>query len=218
MVLILRRDVSRLARIQLALLRIERAGVRDDGRKVAHDIEDGGGGFTPITFLSVLAGFLDEFLAALRDFGHAFVAFDAALLERKAIVVGENAEEVLEQGRARIGIGGESDGALFDDVDAGFVEVNGLASEETEKVLDGRRVVFADLELIGEVEARAIAVETMTGERDAVPLTKEFLCVGHDDIANDVVDFGEVGRGKLGEFGEDLEWGGTRPPRAATHF
>jgi hypothetical protein len=39
--------------------------------------------------------FLDEFLAAFGEFGHAFVAFDAALLERKAIVVGENAEEVL---------------------------------------------------------------------------------------------------------------------------
>ena len=157
-------------------------------------------------------GFLDEFLAALGDLGHALMAFDAALLERKAIVVGENAEEVLEQGRTGIGIGGETDGALFDDVDAGFVEVNGLASEETEKVLDGRRVVFADLELVGEMEAGAIAVKTMTGERDSVTLADKFLCVRDDDIANDVVDFGEVGRGKLGELGEDLE--GRRAMRA----
>jgi hypothetical protein len=94
-------------------------------------------------------------------------------------------------------------------VDSGFVEFNGLASEETEKVLDGRRVVFADLELIGEVETRAIAVKAMTGEGDAVSLEDEFLCVRDDDVANDVVDFGEIGRGKLGELGEDLE--GRRP-------
>ena len=154
-------------------------------------------------------GFLDEFLAALGDFGHAFVAFDAALLKRKAIVIGENAEEVLEQGRAGIGIGSETDGALFDDVDAGFVEVNGLASEETEKVLDGRRVVFADLELIGEMEAGAIAIQAMIGERDPVALEDEFLGVGDGEIPNNVVDLGEVGRGKLGELGEDLEGRGA---------
>ena len=197
-------------------LGIEWPGVWDDGREVAEELDDSAGLLLPGFFLFRFLDYFDEFLAALGDFGHAFVAFEAALLQGEPIVVGEDAEEVLEQGGTGIGIGSETNGALLDDVDAGLVEVNGLASEETEKVLDGRRVVFGDVELIGEVESGAIAVEAMTGERDAVTLEDEFLGVGDDDIANDVVNFREVSRGKLGELGEDLEGGSAMRAAGAT--
>ena len=143
-------------------IRVEWTGVWNDGREFANCLAQSLGESLPVGFFGSFLFCFDEFLAALGDFGHAFMAFDAALLQREPIVVGEDAEEVLEQGRAGVGIGGEADGALFDDVDAGCVEVNGLASQKTEEVLDGRRVVFADLKLIGEVETMAVAIEAMT--------------------------------------------------------
>ena len=70
--------------------------------------------------------------------------------------------------------------------------------------------------MVGEEQAVAIAVEAMSGEGDAVTLEDEFLGVGHNDIANDVVNFREVSRGKLGELGEDLEGGSAMRAAGAT--
>ena len=84
-----------LARTGVVDIGVEWPGVWDDGREVAEELDDSAGLLLPGFFLFRFLDYFDEFLAALGDFGHAFVAFDAALLQGEAIVVGEDAEEVL---------------------------------------------------------------------------------------------------------------------------
>ena len=84
-----------LARTGVVDIGVEWSGVRNDRREVAKDVNDSAGHLLPGFFLFRFLDYFDEFLAALGDFGHAFVAFDAALLQGEAIVVGEDAEEVL---------------------------------------------------------------------------------------------------------------------------
>jgi hypothetical protein len=62
-------------------------------------------------------------------------------VEGFAVFPGEDAEEVHEQAGSGVGAGDESEGALFDEGEAGGVDINALASEEAEEVLDGRGVV-----------------------------------------------------------------------------
>jgi hypothetical protein len=112
-----------------------------------------------------------EILTALSDLSHAFSAFIAAIdglhamfIDCFAVFPGEDAEEIHEYAGSGIGTGCESESALFNDGEAGRVEINALASEETEQVLDGRGVAIGDLKLFGEIEARAIAVEAVEGD------------------------------------------------------
>ena len=84
-----------LARTGVVDIGVEWSGVRNDRREVAKDVNDSAGHLLPGFFLFRFLDYFAEFLAALGDFGHAFVAFDAALLQGEAIVVGEDAEEVL---------------------------------------------------------------------------------------------------------------------------
>ena len=107
-------------------------------------------------------------MALLGDFGHAFTAFFAAVGAFHAVLVngfavfpGKNAEEIHEDAGRGIGTRSEGEGALFDSVEAGGVDINAPASEESQEVLDGRGVVTGDLKLLSEVEPRTVAVEAI---------------------------------------------------------
>ena len=76
-----------------------------------------------------------------------------------AVFVGEDAVEVFEQGWAGFRSGREGEGALFDDLEAGGVEIGFAGGIEVAELVDGAGGVGAELELVGEVELGAVAVE-----------------------------------------------------------
>lgn len=76
-----------------------------------------------------------------------------------AVFVGEYAVEVFEQGWAGFGCRRQSEGALFDDLETGGIEVGFAAGVEVAELIDGVGGVGAELELVGEVELGAVAME-----------------------------------------------------------
>ena len=137
-----------------------------------------------------------------------------------AIFVGEDAVEVFEQGWAGFWGGGEFEGALFDDLEAGGVQLRGAGGVEVAEMIDGGlgvggifgdviRQVFSDLELVGEVELGAVAVEGGDGKVGAEVHVELLLDVFQGAGAEEIVDEIELVRAQVGELGEGLEGTGA---------
>ena len=85
--------------------------------------------------------------------------FEDLLFFLFAVFVGEDAVEVFEEGWAGFGSRRECEGALFDDLESGGVEVGFAAGVEVAELIDGVGGVGAEEELVGEVELGAVAME-----------------------------------------------------------
>ena len=163
-------------------------------------------------FVRLLVFFLEEALAALGEAGEAFAIVFAAFGDvhavfegGAAVFVGEEPMELDEETGCGVGIGGEEEGALKDELASGGGEVNSPASEEVEEVFDGRGVVLGELELVGEVKAGTVAVEAALGNGDAVGFEEVFGGFAVGVGAKVFVDGIELVRGEVGEFRQGLE-------------
>ena len=113
--------------------------------------------------------------AEVREFEALGVAEGEGLLFFLfAVFVGEDAVEVLEEGWTGFGRAGECEGALFDDLEAGGVEVCFAAGVEVAELFDGAGGVGAEMELVGEVELGAVAMER--GRRERTPRSMWSCC------------------------------------------
>ena len=121
-----------------------------------------------------------EFETAFLDGGEALLDNDAALgegghevamgfsvgFDLAAFFPGKDAHELEEDGGFGFGIGGEGEGALFNNAKTGGVELGGLAIEEVKKVLDAvvGFAVGSGLENAGEIELFFVAEEFVDAE------------------------------------------------------
>src|SRR5687767_10021137 len=121
--------------------------------------------------------------------------------------------EVFEQGWAGFGRAGECEGALFDDLEAGGVEVGFAAGVEVAELGDSAGVVGAELELVGEVELGAVAMEGGGGKAHAEIHVELLLDVREGGVAEKVVDVIELVRAEMGELGQGLEGMGAMAAR-----
>lgn len=153
-------------------------------------------------------------LAEVCEFQALGVAeFEGVLLFQFAVFVGEDAVEVFEEGGAGFGRGGEFEGALFDDLEPGGIELGGAGGVEVAEVIDGGFGVVGNQELMGEVELGAVAVEGGDGKVGAEVHVELLLDVFQGASAEEVVDEIELVRAQMGEFGEGLEGAGARAAR-----
>ena len=84
-----------------------------------------------------------------------------------AVFVGEDAMDVLEEGGADFGTATSWRAPLLDEVEAGGIDVGGASGEEVAEVIEGRRGVFGEKELVSEVKLGSVAVEHGGGEANA---------------------------------------------------
>ena len=130
---------------------------------------------------------------------------EALFIEGAAVLEGEDAEEVLEQGRAGGGRRGEGEGALLNDEEAGFGEFGLAAGEKVVELVDGGDGILGDVEEVGEVEFVFVPVER-GGVNADVEFGPDFLLgFGEGASAEEVVDVFELVGVEGGELGKGAE-------------
>ena len=94
---------------------------------------------------------------------------------------------------------------MFDDLEAGGVEVCFAAGVEVAKLVDGGLRVGAEVELVSKLELGAIAMERGGGKAHAEIHVELLLDVREGGVAEEVVNVLELLRAEMGELGERLE-------------
>ena len=144
----------------------------------------------------VVSGLLVKGRALFGDFGAVQVVL-------AAVFVGEDAKEIFEEGGTGFGGGGQGEGALLDEVEAGGAEVGGAAGKEGLELIDGGKGVFAgDVEGGGEVDFLAIALEAIGGDAAAEGGPDFLLGFLVGFVAEEFVNVLELFAGERGELGE----------------
>lgn len=98
---------------------------------------------------------------------------------------------------------------MEDDAPRGGGEGGGAAGEKVKEFFDGGGTVLSELELFGEIEPAAVAMEGGDGEIDLVRGEEVRLDFGKGGGAEEFVDAFQFGFGEGGEFGEWFERAGA---------
>jgi hypothetical protein len=167
--------------------------------------------------LAVLIDLLTVFLLGVADLklsGDGLLAGGFALFGDTlavevvvpAVLVGEDAEEVLEQCGTGFWGGGQCEGALLDNKDAGGGDVGFATGQDIVELIDSRNGVCAgDFEGGGEIDFLAVTLQAVGGDAAAEAGPDFLLGVLVGFGAEEVVDVIELLAREGGELGERLE-------------